>query len=100
MQRDPNSNDEPLPVAVLASPAGPLELAIRHAPAAGLILALGSGDLLTANTPARQLLDMREDQSARALVCPHHSELVRAASESLASGRAAWFGIEGDVVEV
>jgi len=25
---------------------------------------------------------------------------VRAASESLASGRAAWFGIEGDVVEV
>ena len=100
MQRDPNSNDEPLPAAVLASPAGPLELALRQAPAAGLILAFGSGDLLTANAPARQLLDVHEDPSARALVCPHQAELVRAASESLASGRAAWFGIEGDVVEV
>ena len=100
MQRDPNSNGDPLPAVELAPPAGPLELAIRHAPSAGLILAFESGELRAANTPARQLLDIRDVAAPRRLACPHQTELVRATRESLASGRAAWFGMEGDVVEV
>jgi PAS domain S-box-containing protein len=100
MQRDSNSNDERLPAVAVAPAAGPLELALQHSPSAGLILALETGALQAANAPARQLLNVRELQPAGSLASPHQPELLRATRESIASGRAAWFGIEGDVIEV
>jgi PAS domain S-box-containing protein len=99
MQRDPAPNDGPLP-AVACAP-DPLEAAIRQAPSAGVILAAGSGGLRAANAPARQLLAIRARQEpAGPIASPYHAELVRAARSAVASGRCAWFGIDGDVVEV
>lgn len=100
MQRDVNSNDEPLPAVAVSSAIAALELALRHAPAAGVILAPESGELRVANTLARQLLEMRESQPDGRLSSAHQTDLVRAVGDSLASGRDAWFGVDGDVIEV
>ena len=100
MQRDTNSNGSRHSAAVHASPVASLELAIRHAPSAGVILSAEGGALLAANTLARQLLDIHEAAPGPTLTSPHGSDLLRAASESLGTGRPAWFGVEADVIEV
>jgi len=99
MQHEPTSNADQRPAIAPESTTGALELAIRHAPSAGAVLSLESGRLLAANSAARQLLAVETDVNGE-LGCHNLAELTRAAHESLASGRSAWFGIEGDVIEV
>jgi hypothetical protein len=77
-----------------------LEPAIRHASAAGVILAPAGDVMLAANAPARHLLDIRDGPPGRPLGCAFLGEIVRAARESQSLGRPAWFAVDGDVIEV
>jgi PAS domain S-box-containing protein len=77
-----------------------LEEALRHAPAAGLVLAPVEARIVAANAAARQLLDIRDGGAERALVCGQQRELQQAAQQSAAEGRTTWFKGPRDLVEV
>src|SRR5512140_947566 len=99
MHRD-STNNGPAQGADVAALLETLEPAIRHASSAGVVLAPTGDVMLAANAAARHLLDIRDGQPGRSLVCASLGEIVRAAGESLALGRPSWFAVDGDVIEV
>jgi PAS domain S-box-containing protein len=98
MERNPSPATNVAPAS--AGAAISMLAAIRSAPAAGVIMQRGTGELLAANAHARRLLGIGESGAQPPLAPGVQAELARAVNSALQSGRPAWFALEGDVCEV